>query len=147
MTVSEAVALVLKAGYSDYGELCVLDMGEQLRIDELARHMITMSGLVPDVDIPIRYTGLRPGEKLFEELLTEEEEETRQVNHKILVAQCPPPRDDLERQINDLAQAAATEDENRVLQLLRRLVPSYVIFPEVQPPLEDTGPDVALESN
>ncbi|MEJ2189277.1 MAG: nucleoside-diphosphate sugar epimerase/dehydratase, partial [Acidobacteriota bacterium] len=74
MTVSEAVGLVLRAAYGDYGELCVLDMGEQIRIVDLARHMITMSGLVPDVDIPIVYTGLRPGEKLYEELLTEEEE-------------------------------------------------------------------------
>ena len=80
MTISEAVALVLKAAYADYGELCVLDMGEQMRIEDLARHMITMSGLVPGDDIRIKYTGLRPGEKLFESLLTEEEEHTHQVH-------------------------------------------------------------------
>ena len=146
MTIPEAVALVLKAGYSDYGELCVLDMGEQLHIDELARHMIAMSGLVPDVDIPIEYTGLRPGEKLFEELLTEEEEQTRQADHKILVASCPPPREDLDRRIQDLANAAADENENRVLMLLRELVPSYTLFSETPVDLKTTGPDdVAVE--
>src|SRR5664280_2783545 len=74
MTVREAVGLVLQAGYGDYGELCVLDMGEQIKIVDLARHMVTMAGQVPDADIAIEFTGLRPGEKLYEELLTEEEE-------------------------------------------------------------------------
>jgi FlaA1/EpsC-like NDP-sugar epimerase len=145
MTISEAVALVLKAGYSDYGELCVLDMGEQLRIDDLARHMITMSGQVPEVDIPIEYTGLRPGEKLFEELLTEQEEHTRRANHKILVASCPSPRADLDRQIRELASAAAAEDENRVLRLLHELVPSYVLFSDLVVAPTDRGPDVPVD--
>jgi FlaA1/EpsC-like NDP-sugar epimerase len=140
MTIPEAVALTLKAGYSDYGELCVLDMGEQMLIDDLARHMITMSGLVPEVDIPIEYVGLRPGEKLYEELLTEEEEQTRQANHKILVATCPPPPDDLDRQISELAAAAADEDEARVLLRLRELVPSYTLFTGERPEREAEGP-------
>jgi len=147
MTIPEAVALVLKAGYSDYGELCVLDMGEQLRIDELARNMITMSGFVPEVDIPIEYIGLRPGEKLFEELLTEEEEETRAVHHTILVASCPPPCADLDKRIGELAEAAAREDESRVLSLLRQLVPSYTYFDGLEADLTDRSPDVALERN
>jgi FlaA1/EpsC-like NDP-sugar epimerase len=145
MTIPEAVALVLKAGYSEHGELCVLDMGEQLRIDELARNMITMSGFVPEVDIAIEYTGLRPGEKLYEELLTEEEEETRAVNHKILVATCPPPCADLLKQVGELAEAAAMEDENRVLRLLCQLVPSYTHFDGLEAGLTDRSPDVALE--
>ncbi|OYV67193.1 MAG: capsule biosynthesis protein CapD, partial [Deltaproteobacteria bacterium 21-66-5] len=69
MTIREAVGLVLQVGYGDYGEMCVLDMGEQIKIVDLARHMITMAGQVPDVDIAIEFTGLRPGEKLYEELL------------------------------------------------------------------------------
>jgi O-antigen biosynthesis protein WbqV len=126
MTTAEAVGLVLKSAYGDYGTLCVLDMGEQLRIADLARHMITMAGLVPDVDIPIAYTGLRPGEKLSEELLTEEEEQAIRVHDKIFVAQSPPSPDDLEDRINELAVAAAAEEHERVLVLLRELVPSYM---------------------
>jgi len=126
MTTAEAVGLVLKAGYADYGTLCVLNMGEQLRIADLARHMITMAGLIPDVDVRIVYTGLRPGEKLSEELLTEEEEQAIRVNDKIFVAQSPPPPDDLEERINELATAAAAEEHERVVVLLRALVPSYV---------------------
>ena len=69
MTISEAVGLVLKAAYGDFGQLCVLEMGEPIRILDLARHMIVMSGHVPDVDVKIEFSGLRPGEKLHEELL------------------------------------------------------------------------------
>src|SRR5262249_23213938 len=78
MTIPEAVGLVLLAGLGGYGELCILDMGEPIRIADLAAHMITMAGLVPGTDIPIVFTGLRPGEKLAETLLTEEEERTPQ---------------------------------------------------------------------
>ena len=137
MTISEAVALVLKAAYADYGELCVLDMGEQMRIEDLARHMITMSGLVPESDIRIKYTGLRPGEKLFESLLTEEEEHTHQVTHKILVASSPPPVADLDQRILELAEAANAEDESQVLNLLCQLVPSYTMFSEFRHSVSD----------
>jgi len=125
MTIAEAVGLVLQAGYGDYGELCVLDMGEQIRIDDLARHMITMAGLVPDVDVPIVYTGLRPGEKLHEELLTEEEERTSRVGDKIFTASCPPPPEDLEATLSALARAAAAERHDDVVAILRALVPSF----------------------
>jgi FlaA1/EpsC-like NDP-sugar epimerase len=125
MTISEAVSLVLRAAYGDYSELCVLDMGEQIKILDLARQMITMSGLVPDVDVPIVFTGLRPGEKLYEELLTEEEERKQQVHEKIFAAECPAPPEDLEARIEELAEAAAAGHATRVVELLRRLVPSY----------------------
>jgi FlaA1/EpsC-like NDP-sugar epimerase len=125
MTISEAVGLVLMAAYSDSGELCVLDMGEQIRIEELARAMITMAGQVPEVDIPIVFTGLRPGEKLCEELLTEAEEQTQKLTDKIFVAQSPAPPPDLEQRLDELGSAARAEDPARVLALLRALVPSY----------------------
>ena len=74
MTIPEAVQLIFQAGaYARGGEIFVLDMGDPVRIDDLARNMIRLSGLEPDVDIEIRYTGLRPGEKLYEELLLSEE--------------------------------------------------------------------------
>ena len=125
MTIDEAVGLVLKAAYGNYGELCVLEMGEQMRILDLARHMIIMSGLAPDVDVAIEFMGLRPGEKLAEELLTEEEEQTRHIDHKIAVAESPPPPADLEERLEALARAAAAEDAEAVRAQLRRLVPSY----------------------
>jgi len=128
MTISEAVGLVLQAAYGDYGELCVLDMGEQIRIIDLARHMITMVSLVPEVDIPVVFTGLRPGEKLFEELLTDEEERAQRVDSKILVAQSPPPPADLAERISQLERVAAAQDHQRVVALLRELVPSYHPF-------------------
>lgn len=74
MTIPEAVSLILQAGaYAEGGEVFVLDMGSPVRIDDMARKMIRLSGFEPDVDIKIVYTGLRPGEKLYEELLLKSE--------------------------------------------------------------------------
>jgi FlaA1/EpsC-like NDP-sugar epimerase len=125
MTISEAVGLVLRAAYGDHGELCVLDMGEQLRIDDLARHMITMAGLVPDHDIRITYTGLRPGEKLSEELLTEEEEKARRVEERILVIDGPPPPPNLESVLDQCSAACLAEDTDGVLRILSTTVPGW----------------------
>jgi len=86
MTIPEAVSLVMQAGvYAEGGEIFVLDMGSPVRIDDLARNMIRLSGYEPDVDIKIVYTGLRPGEKLFEELLLKEEGLSKTANDLIFV--------------------------------------------------------------
>jgi FlaA1/EpsC-like NDP-sugar epimerase len=143
MTISEAVALVLTAAYGDYGELCILDMGEQIRIVDLARNMITMAGLVPEVDIPIVFIGLRPGEKLFEELMTEEEEQTRRVSDKIFVADCPSPARDLHSRIDELAAAANAEKAERVVESLRALIPSYRPRPASDPEAGQTATERA----
>ena len=87
MTIPEAVSLVLQAGaYAKGGEIFILDMGEPVKIDDLARNLIKLSGLVPDVDIDIKYTGLRPGEKLYEEKLMAEEGMQKTANELIHIA-------------------------------------------------------------
>lgn len=93
MTIPEAVSLVLLAGtYAQGGEIFVLDMGEPVRIDTLARNLIRLSGYTPDVDIKLEYTGLRPGEKLYEEKLMAEEGLKKTKNELIHIG-CPIPFD------------------------------------------------------
>jgi FlaA1/EpsC-like NDP-sugar epimerase len=125
MTVAEAVGLVLLAGLGGYGELCILDMGEPIRIADLAEHMITMAGLVPGIDIPIVFTGLRPGEKLEEALFTDEEERTQEVRNKIYIAKSPPPPVDFQERLELLCRAAANGDRDSLALGLRRIVPTY----------------------
>jgi FlaA1/EpsC-like NDP-sugar epimerase len=125
MTIGEAVGLVLKAAYGNHGPLCILEMGEQIRILDLARHMITLAGRVPEVEIPILISGLRPGEKLAEELMTEEEESAHRIDNKIYVADSPLPVLDFGEKLNALLAAAEREDDPTVFRLLRDLVPRY----------------------
>lgn len=125
MTIPEAVGLVLLAGLGGYGELCILDMGAPVRIAELAANMITMAGLVPGKDIPIVYTGLRPGEKLEETLLSEEEERTQQVRNRIKVAQSPAPPPDFQVRLERLGRAAQAGDALGVKFALSEFIPTY----------------------
>lgn len=125
MTISEAVGMVLRAAYGDYGRLCVLEMGEQIRIGQLARLMITMSGQVPDVDVKIVHVGLRPGEKLDEELLAEGERILRRVDSRIRVVEGPGVREDLLVEVEKLRRTVATEDHEAVLRELYQLLPDY----------------------
>jgi len=125
MTIPEAVGLVLKAAYGRFGELCVLNMGEPIRIMDLARQMISMAGLVPDKDIEIVVTGLRPGEKLNEELVTVDEQITQRADGKIQVVQGPPPPANIWDIVDRLATATGADDVEHTLELLRALVPTY----------------------
>jgi FlaA1/EpsC-like NDP-sugar epimerase len=125
MTIPEAVGLVLIAGLGHYGELCILEMGAAIRIVDLATHMITMAGHVAGGDIPIVFTGLRPGEKLAEEILTEEEEQTRVARNRILVAQSPPPPEDLAERLQRLNEAVDAVDRVEIRRILRAILPTY----------------------
>lgn len=127
MTIPEAVQLVLQASVMGQGgEVFVLDMGEQIRIADLARNMIVLSGLVPGKDIEIVYTGLRPGEKLYEELFEGSEEAAATAHAKINRAiGAPLPVDDLDQWMKDLPMRLLENDEDDLLQDLKRLVPSF----------------------
>jgi len=126
MTIPEAVSLVMLAGtYAKGGEIFVLDMGSPVRIDTLARNLIRQAGLKPDVDIRIEYTGLRPGEKLYEEKLMMEEGLTKTENELIHIGK--PIRFDqdlLFRNLGTLMNAAYANDDH-IREILIGIVPTY----------------------
>jgi FlaA1/EpsC-like NDP-sugar epimerase len=124
MTIPEASQLVLQAsGQGKNGEIYILDMGEPVKIVDLARDLIKLSGLEPDVDIPIVFSGMRPGEKLFEELMTEGEQ-TASTNHeKIFVARVQPfSSEELEKTISRLQDAALSSDHAQIRRGLEGFV-------------------------
>ena len=126
MTIPEAVSLVLQAGtYAAGGEIFVLDMGEPVKIDTLARNLIKLSGYEPDTDIKIRYSGLRPGEKLFEEKLMAEEGMKRTKNDLIHIGQ-PIPFDTTEflHQLEELAEASYENSEN-IVEMVEEIVTTF----------------------
>lgn len=127
MTIPEAVSLVLQAGaYADDGEIFVLDMGDPVRIDDLARNMIKLSGFEPDVDIAVEYTGLRPGEKLFEELLMAEEGLRKTDNDMIFIGQLEDIDSEwFEAKLQEMKYACESNDIS-IRDMVRELVPTYI---------------------
>lgn len=126
MTIPEAVSLVMQAGtYAHGGEIFVLDMGEPVKIDTLARNLIRLSGYRPDEDIKIEYTGLRPGEKLYEEKLMAEEGLKRTENELIHIGM-PIPFDVEEflAQLDELAERAYANAGN-IRELVEKVVVTY----------------------
>ena len=126
MTIPEAVSLVLQAGYyAKGGEIFVLDMGEPVKIDTMARNMIRLSGYEPDVDIKIQYTGLLPGEKLYEELLMREEGMQDTANKLIHIGK-PIEMDDekFKEQLDRLNKASKAEVSN-MKEIVAEIVPTY----------------------
>ena len=128
MTIPEAVLLVIQSGtMGEGGEVFVLDMGEPVRIVDMARQLIRLHGLEPDVDIPIVYNGLRPGEKLFEELLNAEEGVQKTDHTQIFKANCVSwyTLEELEYRIARLNKFVQLYDIENVREHLQGLVPTY----------------------
>lgn len=127
MTIPEAVSLVLQAGaYAKGGEIFVLDMGEPVRIYDLAENLIRLSGLEPNVDIDIKIIGLRPGEKLYEERLMEEEGLQRTENKMISIGKPLEIDENLFEKIKLLGKEAVSETD-KMKELIHDLVPTYKI--------------------
>ena len=137
MTIPEAAQLVLQAmSYAKGGEIFVLDMGEPVRIYDLAVSLIKLSGLEPNVDIPIVFTGLRPGEKLYEELLMKEEGLQKTENKKIYIGELT----DLDEKdiLEKLAKLKHLVDDegtpiNEIKETIHDVVPTYILKQEEKP--------------
>ena len=132
MTIPEAASLVLQAGtYANGGEIFVLDMGMPVRIDTLARNLIRLSGLQPDVDIKISYTGLRAGEKMYEEKLMSEEG-MKTTPNKLIHIGCPISfdTDSFLCQLQTLMQAAYEGHEDSIRDMVMQIVPTYRLAEE-----------------
>lgn len=131
MTIPEAVSLVLQAGaYAKGGEIFVLDMGEQVKIYDLAKNLIRLSGYEPNKDIKIEVTGLRPGEKLYEERLMEEEGLVKTANNKISIGK--PIEFDEKKLLSvlDKLYDEAYAESDEIKNLVKELVPTYKIYEE-----------------
>jgi FlaA1/EpsC-like NDP-sugar epimerase len=129
MTIPEACQLVLEAGaMNKAGEIFLFDMGESVKIIDLAKKIIKLSGLEIDKDIQIRYTGLRPGEKLYEELLNDQENTIPTYHSKIMIAkvsQCN--YEKIKGQINHLSQILKSDnDEELCVKKMKEIVPEFL---------------------
>ena len=135
MTISEAVSLVLQAGtFAKGGEIFVLDMGEPVKIDALAKNLIKLSGYKPDVDIKIEYVGLRPGEKLYEEKLMEEEGMKTTPNHLIHIgAPIPFDTDQFLVRLKELMDVSYGDTKD-IRELVAEVVGTYQVFKREEVP-------------
>lgn len=128
MTIPEASQLVLQsASMAKNGELFVLDMGEPVKIYDLAKNMIRLSGLEPDVDIEIKEIGLRPGEKLYEELLVKTEELDKTDNSMIFIERDKPLKlDQINSMLNLLSEGIAIGDDANMKSIIKKVVPTFI---------------------
>ena len=127
MTIPEACQLVLEAGaMGEGGEIFVFDMGESVKIIDLARKMIQLSGLEEGKDIEIKVTGLRPGEKLYEELLAQEENTLPTHHPQILKAKIRIEDEAKIKQIEDLIHLFEAQKNNEIVSKMKEIVPEYI---------------------
>jgi len=129
MTIPESAQLILQAGaIGKGGEIFILKMGTPVRIDDMARDLIRMSGLKPDLDIEVKYIGLRPGEKLYEELITEGEGITETDHDEIMVLNCANGSclEEMRGYIEELVRLAEACDAEEIKKALKRIVPEYM---------------------
>ncbi|MCX5666843.1 MAG: polysaccharide biosynthesis protein [Candidatus Omnitrophica bacterium] len=147
MTIPEAAALVMEAGYMGHGgEIFILEMGKQIKILDLAYDMIKLSGLAPDTDIEIVFTGLRPGEKMYEALVTEDEELLKTPHEKIMVLKSNKERGtNIISCLDVLKQIVTREDSYLLFEQLKKMVPSYKPFMQI--PHKTTLPEERKISN
>ena len=149
MTIPEAVGLVLQAmSYAEGGEIFVLDMGEPVKIYDLAISLIKLSGLEPNIDIPIKITGLRPGEKLYEEVLMSEEGLKKTAHDKIFIGKLKEVNYEfIEEKITELKEIISNEDVemSRFMSKLKEIVPTYK-EPEIVNKLREEKTKVKLEN-
>ena len=128
MTIPEACELVLQAGtMGKGGEIFVFDMGAPVKIKDLAIKMIKLSGFEPEIDIKLKYTGLRPGEKLYEELLSDGTKNLPTPHEKIMVSMDPHMEfEEIEGLANKITKAALRRDQIEVVKLLKKIVPEFI---------------------
>ena len=128
MTISEACELVLQAStMGKGGEIFVFDMGEPVKIKDLAIKMIKLSGKEPEKDILLKYTGLRPGEKLYEELLSDDAKNLPTPHHKIMVSMDPYKEyNEIKDLIEQIEAAALSHDNNQIVRIIKNMVPEFI---------------------
>lgn len=127
MTIPEAVSLVMTAGgLAKGGEIFVLDMGAPVKIKDLAENLIRLSGFVPNEDIKIEYTGLRPGEKLYEELLMDEEGIQKTKSKKIYIGHpIEFNTQEFKSQLDQLWRTCSDGNQKEIIDMLAKIVPTY----------------------
>jgi FlaA1/EpsC-like NDP-sugar epimerase len=146
MTIPEACQLVLEAGsMGNGGEIFVFDMGKPVAIADLAKKMIRLYGLIPNIDVNITYSGLRPGEKLYEELLNDEENTTQTYHEKILIAKVREVSFDLVKQNTYELETilSTTNDEMLLVGKMKELVPEYISNNSIYEQLDTTVISIA----
>ena len=152
MTIPEACSLVLEAGcMGNGGEIYIFDMGEPVKIYDMARRMISLAGLKPDIDIKIEEIGLRPGEKLYEELLNDKEKTTATVNKKIMVAKVKTYEyQDVCAHIDKIIELASKGDVHAMIYAMKEFVPEYKSmhskFEAIDKEIENEGKPVSVNA-